>query len=751
MRNSMKTIIYNEEKKTFTIHTRNSSYQMKVSEHGHLLHLYYGKTIFDEDVSYLIPEVVRSHESNPPEAGEDRVYSLCAYPQEFSSNDAGDYRIPSIELINPDGSYAFVGKYDSHRIYHGKYRLGMLPTLFAREQEGAETLEIVLRDEVTNVCVKLLYGVYPDKDVITRSVILQNESEGAVHLQRLMSMNMDFMDCAYDLIGLWGHHYFERQTQRSPLAHGVHEFGSFRGTSGHFHNPGAILCDRNADEDYGNAYGFALMYSGNFLFGTEVDGYSQTRVAMGIHPKQFDYLIEKGASFEGPEVVLSYSAQGLAKLSHNFHRTFRENAIEKSCKWADRPVLINSWEPFQFTFDEKKLLNMAQVSKELGADLFVLDDGWFGARDDEKAGLGDWTPNPKKLPDGIPGLAKKIHALGMKFGLWFEPEMVNEDSELYRAHPEWCLRVPGRAPARSRHQLCLDLSRPEVCDYIISAVNSILDTGTVDYVKWDYNRYVCDVYSSYYPPDRQGEIYHRYTLGVYKIHDGIVKTHPDILFEGCSGGGGRFDGGMLTYFPQIWCSDNTDAPSRLKIHYGTSLLYPVSTMGAHVSVCPNKKTKRDVSFKTRAVTAMHGTFGYELDPSNMTLGERQECAGYSQVYRAHSRLICEGDYYRLSSPYDETIYTAWQFVSADREESLVCVVTEDISVIDKNSYVRLKGLEKNTFYEIAETGQILSGAALENIGILLPNTQPQYSAFVFQLKKTKTERSNETWHMYLQN
>ncbi|MBQ8214141.1 MAG: alpha-galactosidase [Clostridia bacterium] len=719
----------------FTLQTANSTYQMKISEHGHLLHLYYGNRISDDDVSYLIPQVVRSHESNPAEAGEDRVYSLCAYPQEFSSNDAGDYRVPSIELINPDGSYAFVGKYQSHTIYHGKYCLSTLPTLFAGENDNADTLEIVLEDLITNVSVKLLYGVFFDQDVITRSAILYNGSEGELRLQRLMSASLDFMTGDYDMIEFFGHHYLERQTNRHPLTHGINEIGSFRGASGHFHNPFAILCDRNTDEDHGNAYGFCLMYSGNFVFEAEVDGYSQTRVAMGIHPKQFEFRLAKGESFEAPEVVMAYSSKGLSALSHRYHDIFRENACKSKFVHGDRPILINSWEPFYFHFDSEKLLQTAKSAKAFGVDMLVLDDGWFGTRNDGTSGLGDWVANEQKLPGGIPALAEKIHQMGMKFGLWFEPEMVNEDSDLYRTHPDWVLRVPNRAPSRSRHQLCLDLSRPDVCEYIINAVNAVLDKGGVDYVKWDYNRYVCDVYSQYYAADRQGEIYHRYILGLYNILDGIVKTHPHILFEGCSGGGGRFDGAMLTYFPQIWCSDNTDAPSRLTIQYGTSFAYPVCTMGAHVSACPAKKTQRTVPFKTRAITAMHGTFGYELDPTKMSENEIAECAEYTAFYQKHRDLIAYGNYYRLSSPYDDQIFTAWQFVSKDKKESLVCAVTQDISILDRNCYIHLRGLEPDCLYSIQQTGQTLSSAALQNIGILLPHTQPQYNAFAFEIKK----------------
>lgn len=729
------SISYNQSNRIFTLQTADSTYQMKVSEYGHLLHLYYGARISDDDVSYLIPNVIRSHEINPAEVGADRVYSLGVYPQEFSSNDTGDYRVPSIELVNPDGSYAFVGKYRSHRIYRGKYRLSSLPSLFALENENADTLEIILEDEITHVSIKLLYGVFYDKNIITRSVILCNTSDGELRLQRLMSASMDFMTGDYDMIEFFGHHYLERQTDRHPLNHGVNEIGSFRGASGHFHNPFAVLCDHNADEDVGNAYGFCLMYSGNFVFNAEMDGYSQTRVAMGIHPKQFEFRLAKGECFEAPEAVLSYSANGLSKLSHRYHNIFRENACESRFVHSERPILINSWEPFRFDFNSEQLIRTAEISKRLGADMFVLDDGWFGTRNDETSGLGDWTANGLKLPGGITDLAEQIHATGMKFGLWFEPEMVNEDSNLYRAHPDWCLRAPNRLPSRSRHQLCLDLSRPDVCDYIINSVNSFLDSGSIDYIKWDYNRYVCDVYSAYYPAERQGEIYHRYILGLYKILDGIVKTHPDILFEGCSGGGGRFDGAMLTYFPQIWCSDNTDAPSRLVIQYGTSFAYPVCTMGSHVSVCPNKKTKRTVPLKTRAITAMHGTFGYELDPAKMSDETIGECAEYTEFYKKYRELIAYGDYYRLASPYDDQIFTAWQFVSGDKTQSLVCVVMQDISILDKNCYVHLRGLESGSLYNVKQTGQLLSGAALHNIGLLLEHTQPQYSAFVFEIQK----------------
>jgi alpha-galactosidase len=713
---------------------------MKISEHGHLLHLYYGEKVSDADLSYVIPQICRTHESNPAEAGENRIYSLCSYPQEFSSNDAGDYRVPSIELVNGDGSYSFVGKYKTHRIYEGKYSLDGIPSLFSGEGERVCSLEIDLEDEVTHVCVTLLYGVFYDRDVITRACVLTNGSCSAIRLQRLMSANIDFTAGERDMIEFYGRHFLERELDRKRITHGISEIGSSRGVSGHFHNPFVIVCDPTTGEDNGSAYGFCLVWGGNFVFDAELDGYGQTRLAMGVHPKQFEMHLEAGESFVAPEAVMAYTSSGLSSLSHIYHDAFGNNLCKSKFVKQTRPVLINSWEPFKFTFDNKKILETAKISRELGADMFVLDDGWFGARNNDKAGLGDWVVNEEKMGGSIAALADSIHALGMKFGLWFEPEMVNEDSQLYRAHPDWCLRVPNRAPSRSRHQLCLDLSRDDVCDYIINAVNTVLDSADIDYVKWDYNRYVCDVYSAAYPADRQGEIYYRYTLGLYKILDGIVNTHPDVLFEGCSGGGGRFDAALLSYHPQIWCSDDTDAIARLMIHYGTSFAYPVSTMGAHVSVCPNKKTKRTVPLRTRAVVAMHGTYGYELDPAVMSEDERAECKGYTEFFRENAELIRSGKYYRLSSPYDTSFHTSWEFVSKDKRECLVCSVVTEVSINSEVSYVKAKGLENDALYTVTDMdGEsfTLTGGALMNIGILLPPQAPQYTAYAFKIAKTE--------------
>jgi len=728
------SIRFFENEKTFVLDTKDSTYSFKVSEHGHLLHLYYGKKIFDADIEMLLPQMNRGMEVNPP-CVDHRDYSFGTLSMEFGTNDAGDYRASAIELRNPDGSYSFVGTYKTHRIYKGKYSVQGMPSIFANDGDEVETLEVDIVDEITNVGVTLYYSVYPNQNVITRATKLINGSNGTVHLYKLMSTFVDFMSGDFDMVTFYGRHMAERNLERTRVSVGSTSIGSIRGLSSHHENPFAIICSPDATENSGDAYGFNLVYSGNFIFEANRDPYFDTRIVMGINPKQFDFVIEAGEEFMAPEVIMSYSDSGFAKLSHQYHHIFRNNACRS--KWVNkrRPIIINGWEPLKFTFDADTLFGVAAAGKDIGAEMFVLDDGWFGARNDAHAGLGDWVVNEEKLVGGLKGISDRIHAIGMKFGLWFEPEMVNEDSDLYRAHPEWCLRAPDRFPARGRHQLMLDLSRPEVCDYLINAVNKILDEGGIDYVKWDYNRSVCDAYNASLPADKQGEIYHRYMLGVYKLHDGIILSHPDILFEGCSSGGGRFDAGMLTYFPQIWTSDNTDAMARLKIQYGTSFAYPVSTMGAHVSVMLNRYAGSVIPMKTRAVVAMHGTFGFELDPAKMTEEEKQVCRDMSELYKAQYDLINAGTYYRLSSPFGDDLFTAWMFTSEDKSRAFVSVVMQNTMCNGPTPYVKFKGLIPEAKYSVNGGQYTLSGATLMNMGIKLRPNVAGATAYTYTVEK----------------
>ena len=728
------SIRFFEKEKAFVLQTKDATYSMKVSAHGHLLHLYYGKKIHDVDLEMLLPVQNRGMEVNPP-CVDNRTYTFGTYPQEFSTNDAGDYRPSSIELRNPDGSYSFVGTYKTHRIYEGKYSVKGMPSIFANEGDGVETLEIDLVDEVTGVVVTLYYSVYPNQNVITRATKLTNGSNGTVHLYKLASTVVDFTAGDFDMVSFYGRHCWERNFERVRLSHGTTSVGSTRGLSSHHENPFTMLCTPDTTEDNGCVYGFNLVYSGNFLFEANNDPYSETRAVMGINPKQFDFVLEAGEEFMAPEVIMSFSDAGFAKLSQQYHDIFRHNACRSKWVGQRRPIIINSWEPLTFTFDADTLFAVAEAGKDIGAEMFVLDDGWFGARDNALAGLGDWVVNEKKLVGGLKGISDRVHGIGMKFGLWFEPEMVNEDSDLYRAHPEWCLRVPNRGITRGRYQYLLDLSRPEVCDYVINAVNKILDEGGIDYVKWDYNRSVCDAYNASLPADKQGEVYHRYMLGVYKVHDGIILSHPDILFEGCSSGGGRFDAGMLTYFPQIWTSDNTDAMARLKIQYGTSFAYPVSSMGAHVSVARNRYAGSVISMKTRNIVAMHGTYGYELDPAKMSEDEKQVCRDMAELYKSQYDLINAGTYYRLSSPFGNDLFTAWMFVSADKNRAFATAVLQNTECNGRNTYIKLKGLVPDQLYSVNNGELILTGSTLMNVGIHRPANIAGTTAYTYIIEK----------------
>ena len=730
----MKYITYNEKTNVFSLRTNHSMYQMQVREHDTLVHLYYGANVGDTEITHRIISLDRGFSGNPYEAGEDRTFSLDVLPQEYSGYGNGDYRINSMEAQHEDGSDALHLRYECYKMMEGKYSLKGLPAMFGSAEE-AETLEIVLYDRISNLKVHLLYGVFPELDVITRAVRIENQGEKTVTIQRAMSMEMDYPNKHMDFIHFYGRHTMERMMERLPLHHGVQSVESKRGTSSHQHNPFVILCDKATTETHGDCYGFALVYSGNYKCEIEVDQMEQTRLTMGIHPYHFSIRLNTGDVFETPEVIMAYSDAGLERLSHIFHDAYRSNLIRSKYVNTPRPILVNNWEATYFNFDEEKLFQIAKAGKDIGLDLFVLDDGWFGKRNSDYTGLGDWVVNEDKIKGGLPKLVERINGIGMKFGLWIEPEMVSEDSDLYREHPDWCLRIPQRHMNRSRHQLNLDITRKEVRDHIMGQIFKVMDSCNVEYIKWDMNRSVDNVYSMALPAERQGEVFHRYMLGVYEMMEQLVQRYPDLLFENCSGGGGRFDAGMLYYSPQIWCSDNTDAVDRLKIQYGTSFGYPISTMGAHVSVCPNHQTGRSTPFETRGVVASAGTFGFELDLEKLTPEEKELARRQIREYKETEHLVQTGDYYRLTSPFKNNDYVVWQFVSKDKKESIVNGVMLRNEANPHIHLIWLRGLEPDQYYKDMASGTVYTGAALMKAGIPLPVGIGDYQPITFRFER----------------
>ncbi len=735
----MKAISFDEKTRVFSLRTNNSVYQMQVRDYNTLIHLYYGADVGDCEVDYRIVMLDRGFSGNPYEAGDDRTFSLDVLPQEYSGYGNGDYRINAMECEHEDGSDAIALRYLRHEIKPGKYALEGLPTMFAREADEATTLDITLADAASGLQVHLLYGVFPKLDVITRAVRVLNAGEKVVKIKRAMSMAMDFPNMHMDMIHFYGRHAMERQMERMPLHHGVALVESKRGTSSHQHNPFVILCDHNASERSGSCYGFALAYSGNFRCEVEVDQIDQTRLVMGIHPYHFTFGLRPGETFETPEVIMAYSEHGLGGLSRLYHDAYRSNLIRSRYVTSPRPILVNNWEATYFQFDDEKLFSIAKEAKDLGLDMFVLDDGWFGKRDTDCSGLGDWTVNEQKLSGGLKRLVDRVHGLGLKFGLWVEPEMVSEDSELYRQHPDWVLRVPGRLMSRSRYQLNLDITRKEVRDHVMDQICGIIGECGIDYIKWDMNRSVDNVYSAALSADRQGEVFHRYVLGVYEMMERLVTQFPNLLFENCSGGGGRFDAGMLYYSPQIWCSDNTDARDRLTIQYGTSFGYPISTMGAHVSACPNHQTGCTTPFETRAVVASAGTFGFELDLTRMTAEEKAQAREQIRRYREIEPLVLCGDYYRLTGPYEKKNYIVWQFVSKDKRETAVCGVMLHGEANPHIHLIDLDGLLPQARYQDLDSGRVYSGAALMKAGLPLPIARGDCQPILFRFKRVDGE------------
>ncbi len=726
------SIIFNEQTKTITLQTKNTSYQMKIGNLDYLLHLYYGPTIYDADMNYQIMQYDRGFSGNPYESRNARTFSLDAQPQEFSTQQQGDFRTTSIEVVNADGSYSFNGRVARFDLREDKYQLETLPCTFANRDEQVDTLEIVLSDDVSHVEVILLYSVFEEADMITRAVKVYNTGNDSIQLKKIMSVCLDFLNgLNMDLVSLPGRYGQERQVERQRMTHHIHTIGSVRGSSSHQQNPFVILCDKEATEDSGKCYGFSLVYSGNFLTEVELDQYDQLRLVMGINPKQFVYEIKPGEAFEAPEVVMAFTEHGFTGLTHLYHDFYRTNLCKsKFVSEVRRPVLINSWEAAFMDFDDVKLVEIAKAAKNMGVDMLVMDDGWFGKRDDDNSGLGDWVVNEEKIKGGLHKLVEQINNLGMKFGIWFEPEMVSEDSNLYRAHPEWAMQIPGRHAVRSRNQMALDMSRREVQDYLIKSINAILDDANIYYVKWDINRSLADIWSNVLSAEKQGEVYHRYILGLYRVMNEIILTHPDILFEGCSGGGGRYDPAMLHYYPQYWVSDNNNPIDRLKLHYGTSFVYPISTMGAHIS-----DSGKFVPLETKAVVAMCGTFGYELNAAELTEEEQEICRKQSDLFRKYYPIIFGGDYYRLSNPFEVGNMTAWQHVTKDKKESLLSVVVTNLTCNGPQEYVRAKGLVPDAMYQINDGEKILSGAALMHAGLPIDREVPEYSAFQFYLKQ----------------
>ncbi len=703
-------IIFDAKHQTFKLDTATSSYIIQIYKEGYLLNLYYGAPIPDTFVSgrsMRSPNAAFSLAN--PHVGE-WGFTPDTAPMEYGCNGAADFRISALAVRNANGDNVTDIRYEGHRIYDGKPAIPDQPSTYVEQNSDAQTLELYAIDRVTGVHVTLYYTVFKHHGVMTRRVRVENTAATPCDIERVFSLCVDLPSMEYDLISLYGRHCKERNVERRPLAHGVQGVESKRGVSGHAQNPFVALAQCGADEEHGAVYGFNLVYSGNFSALAECDFNDTTRLIMGINPTDFGWHLEAGESFDSPEAVMVFTEEGLGEMSRIFHRFYRQHLIRGRYKTEKRPLLINSWEAAYFDFDTDKLVAFAKTAKELGIEMLVMDDGWFGKRNDDTTSLGDWFVNEEKLPGGLAPLIKQVNEAGLKFGIWYEPEMISPDSELFRAHPDWHVHVEGREPMLGRHQYVLDVSRKDVRDNVWEQMYAVLSRNKIDYLKWDFNRNISDAASVLLPAERQKEFFHRFILGTYDLMNRLVTAFPAMLFENCSGGGGRFDPAMLYYSPQIWTSDNTDPLDRLPIQFGTSLCYPASTMGAHVSAC------RRTGFETRGNVALWGTFGYELDPRKLTDEEKAIVKQQVQAYHDSYDLVRNGDLYRLISPFDNPYRAAWEIVSPDKTQAMVTLVTMRREM-HAHLIVKLRGLKRDALYRNEQTGEVCSGALLMNAGL----------------------------------
>ncbi|MBC1922564.1 alpha-galactosidase [Listeria grayi] len=709
-------IQFNQKKKQFHLYNDTLSYIMELDQDKYLTHLYYGERIRNFTMQRPYPEIDRSSFSPNPENPSTRGFSLDVILQEMPGQDSGDYREPAFEIIYPDGTSATHFAYKSHRTFAGKKALPGLPATYVKTDSEAETLEITLIDSIRQVEAVLSYTIFEKLSVITKSISFKNTGTKAVTLLRAFSSCFEFPDADFDCIQLPGAWAREKQLVRHPIHHGFHVLDSKRGASGVAQQPFMALARKGTDENTGEVYGLHFVYSGNFSIRTQVDTYSQTRVLVGLNPYHFSWKLGPGESFQTPEVVSVYAKNGLNEMSHNYHSLYINHLARGEHQYKERPVLINNWESTYFDFNETKLLQLAKRAKDIGVELLVLDDGWFGHRDDDTTSLGDWTVDKRKLPNGLNHLANEVNKLGLKFGLWFEPEMVSKDSSLYREHPDWHIHVDKYPLSVGRNQYVLDFSREDVREGIYQQLTKILDATPIDYIKWDMNRNITELGNRILPADQQMEISHRYILGLYELLEKLTTRYPHILFENCSGGGGRFDPGMTYYMPQSWASDNTDGYDRIKIQYGTSLIFPPVMICAQLSEAPNHQVGRTTPLATRANVAMSANFGVMLDLEK----ESKETLDYTKHaitwYKEHRRLLQFGTFYRLENPFTSN-FASWSFIAPNQEEAVVFFFKALGSASEPLVKLHLQGLNPDYYYQCDQ--KVYSGEELMKFGLYL--------------------------------
>lgn len=730
-------IQYFEEYRLFKLDTEHSSYVIGIADEENFIgHVYYGTRIHDMDISYLM----RTGEAPfvPSKNAGERAAFLDSFPAEYPGNQVGDYRESAIEIEDVRGNAAVHLNYRTHRIYYGKPKLAGLPATFGSEQD-CMTLELSVQDGVLGLSATLFYSVFEGSDAIARSVKLCNDSEDTIYLSKVFSASMDMDQRDYRMLTLHGSWARERQMEFRGIGYGKQSAGSVRGESSHQEHPFLALVSEHASQEAGEVYGFHFVYSGNFLAQVEKNQYGMLRISMGIHPQGFRYKLDAGDTFTAPEVILVYSEEGLGGMTRTYHDLYRGHLIRSPYKDKRRPVLINNWEATYFDFDTEKLLSIAREAKKSGIEMLVMDDGWFGKRNDDRTSLGDWQVNEEKLVGGLKYLVDEVNRIGLQFGIWFEPEMISPDSELYRKHPDWAIAVPGRTPCRSRNQYVLDLGRPEAVDYVYECVANILRSANIAYVKWDMNRQLSDIGSACLGKERQGELMHRYVLAVYELQERLIREFPELLLENCSGGGARFDPGMLYYSPQIWCSDNTDAIERLSIQEGTALLYPLSAMGAHVSDCPNHTVGRTTPFETRGHVALAGTFGYELDITKISEEDRAMIPEQVGLYRQYNDLIRNGDYYRIASYRENHCYDCYEVVAKDKSEALITFVQVLGRPNCHSRCIRIPGLAAEKRYRIDTDGRICYGDVLGHAGILIPEMPGDFKSRLIHLAEVPAD------------